>query len=123
MRRHGLTPQRPARRSYRQQPEAVRAWSEEEYPAIVVRAKREQAELVRADRCGLRPRPTRRPVLGADRADPLVRVIGHRFQGNVMPAVASRGALWFTVFPGKFTAEVMCSFLECLARQDNHKPT
>ncbi|WP_257981162.1 hypothetical protein [Streptomyces sp. CB02959] len=40
-----------------------------------------------------------------------------------MPAVASRGALWFTVFPGKFTAEVMCSFLECLARQDNHKPT
>ncbi|MFJ4866597.1 transposase [Streptomyces sp. NPDC088748] len=30
-------------------------------------------------------------------------------------AVASRGALWFTVFPGKFTAKVFCVLLERLA--------
>jgi transposase len=54
LRRHGFTPQRPARRSYRRQPQKVRAWLEEEYPAIAARAKAEKAELVWADQCGLR---------------------------------------------------------------------
>lgn len=38
-----------------------------------------------------------------------------------MSAVASRGALWFTVFPGKFTAKVFCAFLDRLARQAGRK--
>ncbi|MEU0163684.1 transposase, partial [Streptomyces sp. NPDC006261] len=44
-----------------------------------------------------------------------------RFKVNIMSAVASRGALWFTVFPGKFTAKVMCAFLDRLARQARRK--
>ncbi|MEU9028671.1 chorismate mutase [Streptomyces sp. NPDC048383] len=54
LRRHGFTPQRHARRSYRQQDAQVRAWLEEAYPAIAARARREKAELVGADQCGLR---------------------------------------------------------------------
>lgn len=46
---------------------------------------------------------------------------GKRFRVNVMSAVASRGALWFTVFPGKFTAPVFCTFLDRLARQADRK--
>ncbi|MFD9219643.1 transposase [Streptomyces sp. NPDC060064] len=38
-----------------------------------------------------------------------------------MSAVASRGALWFTVFPGKFTAKVFCAFLERLATHARRK--
>ncbi|MEZ3180099.1 transposase [Streptomyces pimonensis] len=41
----------------------------------------------------------------------LVRMNGRRFRGNVMSAVASRGALWFTVFPSRFTSQVFCAFL------------
>ncbi|MFD3442283.1 winged helix-turn-helix domain-containing protein [Streptomyces sp. NPDC058685] len=51
---HGFTPQRPARRSYRQQGEAARAWLDVEHPAIAARPWKEKAELVRADQCGLR---------------------------------------------------------------------
>ncbi|ONI92224.1 hypothetical protein ALI22I_05420 [Saccharothrix sp. ALI-22-I] len=39
LRRHGFTPQRPARRAYEQQPAAVRTWLDEEYPTIEARAK------------------------------------------------------------------------------------
>jgi transposase len=122
LRRHGFTPQRPARRSYRQQPEAVRAWLEDEYPAIAAQARRERAELVWADQCGLRSdtAPPGRSWAPAGQT-PLVRVNGRRFRVNIMSAVASRGALWFTVFPGKFTAKVMCTFLDRLATHAGSK--
>lgn len=121
-RRHGFTPQRPARRSYRQQPEAVQKWLEEEYPAIAARARREKAELVWADQCGLRSdtAPPGRSWAPAGHT-PLVRVNGRRFRVNIMSAVASRGALWFTVFPGKFTAKVFYAFLDRLAQQAQRK--
>jgi transposase len=122
LRRHGFTPQRRARRSYRQQDEQVRAWLEEEYPAISARARKEKAELVWADQCGLRSdtAPPGRSWAPAGHT-PLVQVNGRRFRVNIMSAVASRGALWFTVFPGKFTAKVFCAFLERLAIQARRK--
>ncbi|MFD6324434.1 IS630 family transposase [Streptomyces sp. NPDC058442] len=120
--RHGFTPQRPARRSYRQQEDEVSRWLEEEYPAIRARASGEKAELVWADQCGLRsdtapPGRSWAPV----GVTPLVRVNGRRFRVNVMSAVASRGALWFTVFSGRFTSQVFCAFLDRLARHAGRK--
>ncbi|MFE2753364.1 winged helix-turn-helix domain-containing protein [Actinosynnema sp. NPDC059335] len=39
LRRHGFTPQRPARRAHEQQPASVCGWLDEEYPAIEAKAK------------------------------------------------------------------------------------
>ncbi|MEU7068356.1 transposase [Streptomyces sp. NPDC046161] len=52
---------------------------------------------------------------------PLVRVNGRRFRVNIMSAIASRGALWFTVFTGTFDAKVFIAFLDRLARQAGGK--
>ncbi|WP_143116267.1 helix-turn-helix domain-containing protein [Lentzea xinjiangensis] len=41
LRRHAFAPQRPARRTYEQQPAAVRAWLDEDNPAIEPRARAE----------------------------------------------------------------------------------
>jgi transposase len=38
-----------------------------------------------------------------------------------MSAIASRGALWFTVFTSRFTAKVLTGFLDRLARQAGRK--
>ncbi|MEU2874688.1 transposase [Streptomyces olivoreticuli] len=62
-----------------------------------------------------------RTFLGPGRADPARAVNGRRFRGNIMSAVASRGALRFTVFPGKSTAKVFCVFLERLATHAQRK--
>lgn len=43
LRRHGFTPQRPARRSYRQDQQKVTVWLQEDYPAIAARARAEKA--------------------------------------------------------------------------------
>ncbi|WP_424186898.1 hypothetical protein ACOBQX_03420 [Actinokineospora sp. G85] len=42
---------------------------------------------------------------------------GKRLRVNVMSAVASRGALWFTVCTERFTAPVFTAFLDRLAHQ------
>lgn len=39
--RVGLTPQKPLRRAYRQDPEAIVRWQRETYPALAHQAKRE----------------------------------------------------------------------------------
>ena len=63
LRRLGLSPQRPLYRAYQQNPEAVRRWKEEEFPAI-----REQARAGIADRNYqlpiLTPRANRKPAGG-----------------------------------------------------------
>ncbi|MEU4770006.1 winged helix-turn-helix domain-containing protein [Actinosynnema sp. NPDC023794] len=56
LRRHGFTPQRPARRAYEQQPAAVRAWLDGQYPAIETKAKAEGAAIAWVDQCGRRRR-------------------------------------------------------------------
>jgi transposase len=122
LRRHGFTPQRPAKRAYEQQSAAVRAWLEDEYPAIAARAKAEGAVVAWVDQCGLHSEttPPGRSWAPTGRT-PVVRVTGKRLRVNVMSAVASRGALWFTVFLGSFTAGVFTGFLDRLARQAGRK--
>ncbi|MDQ2587967.1 IS630 family transposase [Saccharothrix yanglingensis] len=122
LRGHGFTPQRPARRAYEQQSAVVRAWLDEEYPAIGTRTKAEDAAIAWVDRCGLRSDavPPGRSWAPKGRT-PIVRVTGKRPRVNVMSAVASRGALWFTVFTGRFTAAVFTAFLDRVARQAGRK--
>ncbi|WP_189969741.1 IS630 family transposase [Streptomyces violascens] len=122
LRRHGFSPQRPARRSCRQQQEKVTAWLEEEYPAIAGRATAEHAVVAWVDQCGLRSdtAPPGRSWAPAGQT-PTVKVSGRRFRVNIMSAIASRGSLWFTVFTGKFTAKVFITFLDRLARQAGRK--
>lgn len=118
LRRHGFSPQRPDRRSYRQDQAKVTAWLEEEYPAIAARAKEEDAVVAWADQCGLRSDTAPPGTSWAPKGQtPIVKVSGRRFRVNIMSAIASRGTVYFTVFTEKFTAKVFTAFLERLARQ------
>jgi hypothetical protein len=93
-----------------------------EYPAIAARAKAGGAVVVWADQTGLRSdtAPPGRSWAPQGRT-PVVRVTGKRLRINVMSAVSAQGALWFTVFLGRFTAPVFTAFLDRLARQAGRK--
>lgn len=122
LRQHGFTSQRPARRSYHQQQDKVTAWLQEEYPAIAGRTQGEKAVVAWADQCGLRPETSPPGCSWATAGQtPLVKVGCRRFGVNSMSAVASCGAVWFSVFTGKFIAKVVTTFLGWLARQAGRK--
>ena len=54
LKRWECTPQKPLKRAYEQDPKAVKAWLETEYPAIEQRAEQEDAEIAWGDESGLR---------------------------------------------------------------------
>lgn len=52
--RMGMSPQKPVVRAYERDPQRVRRWTDEEFPAIRERAAREGAQILFADEAGVR---------------------------------------------------------------------
>jgi transposase len=52
LRKWGMSPQRPIKRSYKQEPEQIKKWLDEDFPAIKARAQLENAEIAWGDETG-----------------------------------------------------------------------
>jgi transposase len=113
----GFTPQKPVRRAFEQDPEAVRAWTEEIYPAIAAKAKREKALILWGDEMGLRSDHSAGRSWSPKGQTPVVAGTGKRFGANVISALSNRGQLYFMVFTGRANADLFISFLRRLLKQ------
>lgn len=117
----GLTPQKPLRRAYEQDPAAVKRWLKEEFPAIRAAAKREKAEIHWGDQRGLRSDHQTGTSYGRRGQTPVIPATGQRFGCNMMSTLTNRGVLTFMVFKRRFTAPVCIQFLRRLIRQRKRK--
>jgi transposase len=121
LRKWGLTPQKPLRRAYEQDPEAVKRWPKEQYPAIKAQAGRENAEVHWGDQMGLRSDHQAGTSYGRRGRTPVVKGTGQRFGCNMMSTVTNRGTLRFMLFKRRFTAAVMIDFCARLVRSTDRK--
>lgn len=117
LRRWGFTAQKPVRRAFEQNPEAVRAWLAESYPALAAKAKREKALILWADEMGLRSDHAAGRSFSPKGKTPVIAGSGQRFGTNVISAIANRGQLYFMVFTGTANAALFLRFLRRLLRQ------
>jgi transposase len=117
----GLTPQKPLRRAYEQNPVAVKRWLQETYPAIRRQARREKAEIHWGDEMGLRSDDQRGRSYGRRGQTPVVFGTGRRFGCNTMSTVTNRGRLAFMVFKERFRGPVCIRFLNRLIRHSRRK--
>src|SRR5216683_183751 len=106
LRAWGLTPQKPVRRAYEQNPVAVRKWLEEEYPAIRELARQDQAHIHWLDEMGLRSDHQAGRSYGRRGQTPVVFGTGQRFRCNMISSITNRGRLAFMIFRQRFTARV-----------------
>ena len=106
LRAWGLTPQKPVRRAYEQNPATVRKWLEEEYPAIRAWARRYKAQIHWLDEMGLRSDHQVGRSYGRRGQTPVVWETGQRFRCNMVSAITNRGRLAFMIFRQRFTARV-----------------
>ncbi len=113
----GFTPQKPVRRAFEQNPERVRRWLDEEYPAIRLRATREGAELYWGDEMGVRSDHVAGRSYGRRGQTPVIPGTGQRFGCNMISAITNRGRLNFMVFRERFKDRVFLNFLTRLVRQ------
>jgi transposase len=121
LRSWGLSPQKPIRRAYEQNPEAIARWLDVQYPAIEARARQEKAIILWLDQTGLRCDAAVGTSWAPVGKTPVVAKTGKRFGVNVMAAISNKGELYFTCYPGAFTGPVFLAWLGRLVRHLDRK--
>ncbi|MBD3885479.1 IS630 family transposase [Phormidium tenue FACHB-886] len=117
LKRWGLTPQKPLRRAYEQDPKAVKQWLAVDYPAIVKLAKQEGAQIHWGDEMGLRADDQTGRSYSKRGQTPVVPGTGQRFGCNLISTLTNHGTLYFKLFSQNFNGDVMLDFLRRLIRQ------
>lgn len=115
----GLTPQRPLRRAYQQNPERVTYWLREEYPAIQKEANAVKATIYFGDEAGVRSDYHSGTTWAPKGQTPVVRTTGARHSLNLVSAVSAKGAMRFMTVKGKLTTDRFIEFLERLLKNQN----
>jgi transposase len=112
----GLTPQKPLRRAYEQDPQAVRRWVKAVYPSIKRQAAAAGAEIYWGDEMGLRSDHQTGRSYGLRGQTPVIPGTGQRFGCNMISAITNRGAVRFIVFKERFTSALFLEFLKRLIK-------
>lgn len=121
LQRWGFTPQKPLRRAYEQDPQAVQRWLERDYPAIRRPARTERAQIHWGDEMGMRSDHQAGRSYGLKGHTPVIPGSGQRFGCNMISTVTNRGRLAFMVFKKRFTGTVMIDFLQRLIKRNQQK--
>ncbi|MDZ7788587.1 MAG: IS630 family transposase [Halofilum sp. (in: g-proteobacteria)] len=114
LKKMGLTPQKPLRRAYEQDPELVQTWLAEDYPEIKALAKREGATIWFADEAGIRSDFHAGTTWAPKGQTPVVEATGQRFGMNLVSAVSPRGDMRFMAIEGRMNAGKFIDFLKRL---------
>ena len=107
-----ITPQKPLRRAYERDPQAVELWLQKTYPALRRRAKRLRAKIFFLDEAGFQSDPPLGRTYGLKGKTPEVVTSGQRQSLNVISAVNARGEFWAATYTGKLNAEAFVAFLQ-----------
>lgn len=121
LQRWGYTPQRPTRKSRQQDPEEVRQWLEETYPAVVRRAQAEGADLYWCDEMGIGIDTYAGRGYAQPDHPPVKDVTGTHARVNAVSAINPQGRAHFLTFTGALDAAVFIAFLGLLLQATRKK--
>jgi transposase len=114
----GLSPQRPLYRAYQQNPELVRAWKTETYPAIRAQAAQVGATIYFADEAAIRTDHHAGTTWAPVGQTPVVVATGERKPVNMVSAVSPRGDFHFEILEGNMNAARFIEFCRKLLADD-----
>ncbi len=118
LKRWGFTPQKPIKRAYEQRPEAVKAWLDEQYPAIEKQAKAEGGEIHWGDATALvntdAAIPRGRSYAPRGQTPVTMAVGGTREKRSMISTVSNQGKSSWMIIEDAFNAQRLIEFLEAL---------
>lgn len=121
LKRWRYTPQKPLKRAYEQDPQAVKAWLETTYPAIEQRALRSDAEIAWADESGLRSDAQVGRGYAPIGQTPEIQPSTQRVSVNYIASISNQGKVRFMLYTQKLTTQVFITFLERLIAKRTRK--
>jgi transposase len=121
LQRWGFTAKRPRRHARDQDPEEVRQWLEETYPAIAERAEQEGAEIHWCDEVGVAA--DQHPAKGyAPQGEPATMDVPDRhIRANQISTITNAGKVRFMTYTETMTAALFLVFLGRLLRSTTGK--
>jgi len=93
-----ITPQKPLRRAYERDPEAIERWTKTVFPRLRTRAKRVGATIFFLDEAGVRSDQVLGRTWGLRGQTPEVPTSGRRQSVSAISAVNARGAFWYEIY-------------------------
>ena len=121
LKRWGYTPKKARRRTKKQDPEEVREWLENIYPAIAEAAEREQGEIHWCDEKGVGANEFSGRGYAPVGETPEVEVASHPCQMNVISTITNDGHMRFMTYRQTMTATVFLVFLNRLVQGASKK--
>jgi len=121
LKRWGMTPQKPVRRAYEQNPKAVQRWLDDDYPVIKAQAHKEKAEIYWGDETGMRNDSQHERGYAPKSRTPVVRLNVNRTSMNMISAITNQGTVRFRVFEGTMNASILIEFCKRLIKSAKRK--
>ena len=109
-----FTPQKPIRRATERNETAIRVWMEQDYPAIVARARREKAEIHWSDETGFSSQANHGRSYAPKGQTPVIPRPAKRFGRSMISSMTNQGKLRFMVYDGALKAATFIVFLRRL---------
>jgi transposase len=107
-----ITPQKPLRRAYERDPQAIEEWVKESYRAIRNQAREEGASIFFLDEAGIRSDDPLGRSWGLRGQRPQVLTAGKRQSINAISAVNARGAFWYQTYSGNLNGSKFVELLK-----------
>jgi len=121
LKRWGFSCQKPAKRAYEQHPVIVQKWLDEEYPAIVARARKEKAEIYWGDETGIENTEYQARGFAPIGQTPLIQLNAKKSRINVISAISNNGTLRFIFYQESMNADCLITFMKRLIRDADKK--
>ena len=121
LKRWGFTPQKPLRRAYKQNPKAVKAWLNQDYPTIRQRAQKENAEIHWGDETGLCNESYHGRSYAPRGDTPAIKLYPRCERVNLISSVTNQGKVRFMVYKNRMNSQTLIQFMKRLVKGSDKK--
>lgn len=119
--RWGLSPQRPTKSAYEQDPHKITQWLDEEYPKIVEEAQNEGAEIHWSDETGVALSTFYARSYAPTGKTPILRLPVRQGHLSLIASITNRGDMRFMMYRGALNANLFILFAERLIKDTPKK--
>ena len=121
LKRWNYTPQKPLRKAYKQNPKAISAWLKDEYPAIAMKSKKENAEIHWGDETGLCNDSNHGRSYAPRGETPAIKIHPRCQRVNLISTVTNQGKVRFMIYKDKMNSQTLIQFMKRLIKDSDQK--
>jgi|GEM_PF-1454377 len=121
LKRWGFTPQKPVRRAYEQNTEAVNRWLDIQYPEITALAKKEKAEIHWGDETGIQTDAYRVRGFAPKGNAPVIKLPAQKSSINMISSITNQGKMRFMMYRGTMNCHLLIKFMSRLVKDSGRK--